>query len=289
MVKNRTREVQKKTAWNTPRIGVTIMLSLCMIVMNEERSILRCLESVKEIVEEMVIVDTGSSDRTIELIEWFKSENPKIKVKLLHFDWVDDFAKARNFALDHATKDFIFVLDADEYILKKDVPVYQNLIKRLKKNKLLVHIVNFELVDHDVNQDINETRLYKRDKPIKILRLFSNRSKIRYSRRLHESIKGSMVHFSNIQGIDSDIKIYHDGYDSNLENFWERRKRNLRILGEMIEENNKDDLSFYYFAREYTLFDREKGLELLKKYERMIKDPHVKRLCKDRYQELVHQ
>ncbi|MBK7632424.1 MAG: glycosyltransferase family 2 protein [Ignavibacteriales bacterium] len=82
-------------------------LSLSMIVKNEERHLARCLSSVKDVVDEIVIVDTGSTDNTIEIAESFNA-------KIFHFDWVNDFSAARNFALTKCIGNWILYLDADE-------------------------------------------------------------------------------------------------------------------------------------------------------------------------------
>jgi len=73
------------------------MLSLCMIVKNEENNLLRCLKSVKEIVDEMVIVDTGSTDRTVEIAEGFGAN-------VYYYKWNNDFSAARNFAMDKSRR-----------------------------------------------------------------------------------------------------------------------------------------------------------------------------------------
>jgi len=92
------------------------MISLCMIVKDEEQFIANCLNSVKNLVDEFIIVDTGSTDNTINIINNLNLKNLKIiKVK-----WENDFSKARNESLKHATKGWILVLDSDETISKKD-------------------------------------------------------------------------------------------------------------------------------------------------------------------------
>ena len=86
-----------------------ISISLCMIVKNEEKILARCLDSVSDLVEEIIIVDTGSTDRTKEIAA-------KYTDKIYDFEWIDDFAAARNFSFQFATKDYIYVADADEVI-----------------------------------------------------------------------------------------------------------------------------------------------------------------------------
>lgn len=82
-------------------------LTLCMIVKNEERYISRCLSSVQDIVDEIVIADTGSQDNTKDICKSFQA-------RVFDFEWENDFAKARNYALQHAEGDWILMLDADE-------------------------------------------------------------------------------------------------------------------------------------------------------------------------------
>lgn len=97
-----------------------ITISLCMIVKNEESVLETCLSSVKNIVDEIIIVDTGSTDNT-------KSIAKKFNTKFYDFEWCNDFAKARNYSFSHATKDYILWLDADDILPEKDVEKLKNL------------------------------------------------------------------------------------------------------------------------------------------------------------------
>ncbi|XEC93659.1 glycosyltransferase [Paenibacillus tarimensis] len=90
-----------------------ITISLCLIVKNEEQTLARCLESVRDAVDEIVIVDTGSTDRTKEIASTFTQ-------RLIDYEWIDDFAAARNFAFDQATMDYIMWLDADDVLLPQE-------------------------------------------------------------------------------------------------------------------------------------------------------------------------
>src|SRR5690348_3827247 len=82
-------------------------ISLCMIVKNEEKYLERCLKSVEGVVDEIIIVDTGSTDQTTEIAE-------KFGAKILRYQWNDDFSSARNYSLKNAKCDWILILDADE-------------------------------------------------------------------------------------------------------------------------------------------------------------------------------
>ena len=87
-----------------------ITISLCMIVKNEEKVLRRCLDSVADLVEELVIVDTGSTDATKQIAAGYAN------AKVYDFEWVDDFSAARNFAFSKATQEYIYSADADEVL-----------------------------------------------------------------------------------------------------------------------------------------------------------------------------
>src|SRR3989344_8865534 len=116
MVKKQTVSVSKKQS-NQSEPSKQPRLSLCMIVKDEERFLPACLESVRGLVDELIIVDTGSSDKTKEIAQRFVDQ---IGGKLIDFFWIDDFSAARNEGLKHATGGWILVLDADEVIAQQD-------------------------------------------------------------------------------------------------------------------------------------------------------------------------
>lgn len=91
-----------------------ITISLCLIVKNEEETLGRCLDSIKDALDEIIIVDTGSTDTTKEIAR-------KYTTKVYDFVWIDNFGAARNFAFSHATQDYIMWLDADDVLLASDL------------------------------------------------------------------------------------------------------------------------------------------------------------------------
>jgi len=96
-------------------------ISVCMIVKNEAPCLARCLESVKGIADEIIIVDTGSEDQTVQIAHTFTD-------KVFHFDWCDDFSAARNESLKHATGDWVMILDADEVLEPRSVRILHHLL-----------------------------------------------------------------------------------------------------------------------------------------------------------------
>src|SRR3989338_2128361 len=102
-------------------------ISLCMITKNEEKYLEQCLNSVKDLVDEIIIVDTGSTDKTKEIAKDF-CKKFAVEGKFFDFKWIDDFSAARNESLKHAAKDWILVLDADEVIEKSDSEKIKNIV-----------------------------------------------------------------------------------------------------------------------------------------------------------------
>ncbi|MBS4208549.1 glycosyltransferase [Bacillus sp. FJAT-50079] len=136
-----------------------ITISLCMIVKNEEKVIGRCLDSVCDIVDEIIIVDTGSTDRTKQIVSTYTN-------KIFDFVWIDDFAAARNFSFDQATKEYILWLDADDVIEDKEK------IKLLQLKQDLNQTVDAVSMDYhlafdsegNVTSSLRRYRLVKKDK-----------------------------------------------------------------------------------------------------------------------------
>ena len=108
-----------------------LRISQCMIVKNEEKNIERALSWGKELMWEQIVVDTGSTDRTVEIAE-------RIGAKIYHFSWIDDFSAAKNFAIEQASGDWIAFLDADEYMLPDDLHKLPAIIKKASKQGMEV-------------------------------------------------------------------------------------------------------------------------------------------------------
>ncbi|PSB11287.1 glycosyltransferase [filamentous cyanobacterium CCP1] len=111
-------------------------LSLCMIVKNEANSLPQCLESVKDVVDEIIVLDTGSSDETVSIAQSFDAQ-------VQHFAWNNDFSAARNESLKYATGDWILVLDADERLAKDVAPFMQQAMQ--EPNALVINLVRKEI------------------------------------------------------------------------------------------------------------------------------------------------
>ena len=164
-----------------------ITISVCMIVKNEEAVLARCLDSLKGIADEIVIVDTGSTDKTKEIAARYTD-------KLYDFVWIHDFAAARNFAFSKATMDYVYSADADEVLKEEDRRKFLQL-----KQVLLPEIEIVEMIyvnPEDKNMVYNYTK-EPRPKLLKRLREF------RWIDPIHETVALDPVVFS------SDIEIQH--------------------------------------------------------------------------------
>lgn len=200
--------------------------SLCMIVKDEEDVLSRCLDSVKGIFDEIIIVDTGSKDNTKEIAKQYTN-------KIYDFEWCDDFSKARNYAFSKATKDYIMWLDADDILKEED-----NLkLQEFKKNMPDVDVV---MMPYNIAFDKNgkPTFSYYRERLLKRERHFN------WIDPVHEYLEI----YGNI--MTQEIAITHQKEKNYTD-------RNLKIYQSM--EQNKQPFSprnLYYYGRE--LVDHKK-------------------------------
>lgn len=220
-------------------------LSLCMIVKDEENNLPRCLDSVKDIVDEMIIADTGSSDSTVKIAESYGA-------KVYHFPWNGNFSDARNFSLKFASGDWIMIMDADDQLEESGKQGVLDLIK-----------------SGDADAYFFETISYIGDKPgfdtIKNmnLRLMKNGKGYFYSNPIHEQI------YCNIKAVNpsakivnKDIKVYHYGYLNKNIIEHKKRARNIALLEKELE--NKPGYPFALFnlgSEYYAMGDNIKAID----------------------------
>ena len=131
-------------------------LSACVIVKNEEKNLPQWLSSMAQLADEMIVVDTGSEDNT-------KSLAHQAGAKVFDFTWVDDFAAAKNFAIEQATGDWILFLDADEYFAPETMGLVRDVIRtRAKNNKVAVLLCRLINIDSDRNNRVIDTFIQAR-------------------------------------------------------------------------------------------------------------------------------
>lgn len=170
-------------------------ISLCTIVKNEEHTLPQCLESAKDLVDEMIVIDTGSTDRTVEIAE-------QLGAKVYHFEWCDDFASARNEAFKYVRGEWILVLDADEVLNSAVIPQLQQAIKG--ENNLVVNLLR-----HEVGAAQSPYSL--------VSRLFRCHPAIKFTRPYHalidDSVREILTRESYWRVVNlSEVAILHYGY-----------------------------------------------------------------------------
>nr|MBQ8252752.1 glycosyltransferase [Lachnospiraceae bacterium] len=213
-----------------------IPISLCIITKNEEKNLDRCLSCIKDYPFEIVVVDTGSTDHTVEIAK-------KYTDNVYHFDWINDFAAARNFSISKASNDWILVLDADEFTYELDLEEIYHLIEQhptgigrlLRSSEDIIHSVTIDRVE----------------------RLF-NRNVYHYERPIHEQVLP----------IDKKTKLYtypiplateHAGYMGTREDINKKAMRNLEILL-ASEKDYPDAYTYYQIGQSYFIMsDWEKA------------------------------
>jgi glycosyltransferase involved in cell wall biosynthesis len=148
-----------------------ILLSACLIVKNEEQRLPQCLESLRSLTDEIIVVDTGSSDRTVAIAK-------KYQARVFHFEWCDDFSQARNYAIAQAKGKWILVIDADEVLEQSTIATLQEVIQR--DDCLAVNLLRSEIDAKQAPYSL-------------VLRLFRNHPAIAFTGLYHESIDQSVV------------------------------------------------------------------------------------------------
>lgn len=213
-------------------------ISVCLIVKNEEDVIERCLESVKGFADELIVVDTGSSDKTKEIVRKFTD-------KLYDFEWIDDFSAARNFAFSKAAEDYLFWLDADDIVMPEDAEKINN----LKKSTVPADTYMMKYYA-GTDENGHPTFEFYRE------RLMKNCPLARFKGFIHECVPpfGRIVY--------SEIKVVHKKMRACSPT------RNLDIFNSNIAKGVVlDSREQYYYAKEFFyLGNYKKCIEELEKY-----------------------
>lgn len=211
-------------------------ISLCMIVKNEEDVLARCLASAAGLVDEIIIVDTGSDDRTVEIAEQFTS-------KVYSFPWINDFSAARNFSFSKATKEYCMWLDADDVIEAAQKELFLEMKASMAANVDVVMMKYNTAFDSDGTPTFS----YYRE------RIMRNDGTHLWSGQVHEAI------------VPSGVVIYSEAAVSHKKLHAGDPDRNLNIYKSMIaEEKQLEPRHQYYYARElYYHKQYQEALEVL--------------------------
>ncbi|MHC1682475.1 MAG: glycosyltransferase [Clostridiaceae bacterium] len=224
------------------------MITLCMIVKNEEKNLSKCLSSIKSKVNEIIIVDTGSTDKTKEIAK-------KYTDKIFDYVWNDDFSAARNFSISKASNNWILILDADE------------IVNTFNKNKILEFIKeNQKLVGRMKRINTFEDANGKKRQLERVNRLF-NKNYFTYSGIIHEQVTTKNGEDYNTRDID--IIVDHIGYEKEVLNKTNKIKRNKELLQKAILSNNNDPYLYYQLGK--TFYLEKDYISAIKNFEASIK------------------
>ncbi|MEW6696899.1 MAG: glycosyltransferase [Bacillota bacterium] len=230
-------------------MGEGMKVSLCLMAKNEECCILACIDSVKHLVHEIIVVDTGSSDDTVLLAQ-------KAGARVFHISWTDDFARARNVGLEKATGDWILVLDADEVLATVSDEKFQQLLKDAEVEGYFLNIRNFYGNGREFTTD-------------KVVRLFRNKPFYRFTGAIHEQVAPSILAANGGKGlVSAPVWIHHYGYlDRQLA---EKNKfaRNTSIITKQLAKKPDDPFLLYSLALEH--LQREQIAEGVRCLERAL-------------------
>ncbi|WP_251554555.1 glycosyltransferase [Neobacillus muris] len=218
-------------------------ISLCMIVKNEDKVLGRCLSSVAHLVDEVIVVDTGSTDRTKEIAA-------KYTTGIYDFEWINDFSAARNFAADKASGEWILVLDADEYI---DEDNFKDFVQEIKDDQNQFDAYTVKILNFTGN--FGESLVQNAHD-----RVYKNNGEIQYIRKIHEQFHHRQGKPLNIKL--SSLQVFHSGYLNQVVNEKDKGSRNIDLLEDEKSFGSSAAFDHFNYGNEYaSKGDYSKALE----------------------------
>jgi len=233
-----------------------MQLSFCIIVKNEEQNLPRCLASVQDFVDEMIVLDTGSSDRTIEIAQSFGAQ-------IHSFIWCNDFSAARNESQKSAQGDWVLVLDADEVLVPEMVPILKSAIEQ---DDYLV----FNLVRQEIGVSQSPYSL--------ISRLFRRHPEIWFTRPYHAMIDDRVMEVLQREphwkiGSIPEVAILHEGYQADVIASRDKvNKARSTMEGFLATHPNDPYVCSKLGALYVQVGETEKGIELLERGLSTVED-----------------
>ncbi len=240
------RRAQAVAAKARPAEG--LRLSLCMIVRDEEEMLPRCLASAAAAVDEIVIVDTGSKDATVEIARSFGAH-------VIEREWTGSFSDARNVSFDAATGDWLLYLDADEVLVGADIDKLRALCGHTWREAFYFVETNFT-GEADFGGALTHSAL----------RMFRNRPTYRFSGRLHEQIAHNLPAYIPERLVQTGVRIEHYGYMGAVRDAKEKSRRNIDLLRAQMAESQPSPFLHFNLGSEY--FATGNATAALAEYER---------------------
>ncbi|TYQ25906.1 glycosyltransferase family 2 protein [Pseudanabaena sp. UWO310] len=275
---SRTKPAKTKLAKTKPakftkqgfaRSPVPIILSACLIVKNEEHRLANCLESLQSLADEIIVVDTGSSDRTVAIAK-------KYQARVFPFEWCNDFSQARNHAIAQAKGEWILVIDADEVLEQRAIAPLQEVMQR--DDCLAVNLLRSEIAAKQAPYSM-------------VLRLFRNHPAITFTGLYHESIDRSVVSLQaqephwQVLNVHRDIPVLlHYGYIDSEIQLKQKYEFAQKLMHKHLEAFPEDSYMLNKLGALYISSpqdaDRLLGIELLQKGLALLDDTESQNLIR---------
>ena len=214
-----------------PAKGLTI--SLCMIVRDEEEMLPKCLAAAGPAVDEVIVVDTGSKDRTVAIAE-------EHGARVIEKEWTGSFSDARNVSFEAATSDWIIYLDADEVLVDEDARRLRTLTGRVWREAFYLVLTSYTGELGDGGATTNSA-----------LRVFRNRPHYRFEGRLHEQIAQQLPTYATGRIEHSSVRVDHYGYLGAVRDAKEKSRRNLELLRAQQAESAPSAFFHFNLGTEY--------------------------------------
>lgn len=227
-----------------------VPISVCIIAKDEEKHIEECLKRLQPYGFEIIVTDTGSTDRTKEIAA-------KYADKVLDFAWIDDFSAARNFCAENASNNWIMALDCDEYLNKVDMKILRMLMQKCPRHTGVIRLKNIVMK--------NEKEMgYGVDDVVR----FYNRNYYSFVSAIHEqvTIKDESKREGAMQCFLMPVEVIHHGYALSPEEMQVKQTRNLQLLYKQIELGTDDPYLYFQAGQsEYILGNLEQAIYLYQK------------------------
>ncbi|MBU0672471.1 MAG: glycosyltransferase, partial [Candidatus Margulisbacteria bacterium] len=224
-------------------------LSACMIVKNEEAMLRMTLPDLVKSVDEVILVDTGSTDGTVEYAK-------SCGARVYYFSWVNDFSAARNESLKHATGDWIIWIDADEYLKPDDFAKLKDGLAETKADSFMLQICECPMSTFKVNSYYLKRKVFK------------NGAGFHFERPINEQLYEANGQAPSEWQLISKVPIYHWGNFKNEADMEAKKIRNIALLERMVEQNPEDGIFHYLLAENYREIKRLK--EAVAEYRQVL-------------------
>lgn len=217
-----------------------IPISVCLIAKNEEKNIKNCLRLLRKFDWEIIVVDTGSTDRTVEIASCYAD-------KILHYTWTQDFSAARNYSIEQAAHDLILVIDCDETLMEIDIETILTLAQK--------HPQHIGLLSRQNHYELNGTDSVYVDS---VERLFS-RKYYHYSGIIHEQVVPKDPTMQEQGTYNIPLTLDHCGYNGSEEELLDKAQRNIELLQIDLENNPNNPYTYFQLGQSYNMIHDDKN------------------------------